>query len=148
MSADGFNNSVQTSIRLLCTDADRFFAQRLYTQALERWQAAWAQVPEPRVQWEGAAGILISMGDCHLELEQDRKAYEAYSLALQIPECRDDQLLHLRLGMVCYELDLLDRAGAEFAEMERLGGCDSGEWQEPEFDHLLESKLRLWPQLH
>lgn len=148
MSADGYNGSVQTSVRLLCTDADRFFDQRQYSQALERWLAAWAQIPEPRSAWEGAAGILIAIGDCHLELEQDRKAYEVYCQVLEIPEFRDQQQLRLRLGMVCYELDLLDRAGAEFAEMERLGEGGDAEWREPELDDLLESKFKLWPRLH
>ena len=148
MSADGFNGSVQTSVRLLCTDADRLFAQRRYSQALERWLAAWAQIPEPRSAWDGAAAILIAIGDCHLELEQDRKAYDAYCQALEIPECRDHQALRLRLGMVCYELDLLDRAGAEFAAMERLGEAQDADWREPELDQLLESKLKLWPRLH
>lgn len=148
MSADGYNGSVRTSVRLLCSDADHLFSQRQYSQALERWLAAWSQIPEPRAAWEGAAGILIAIGDCHLELEQDRKAYEVYCQALEIPECRDQQQLRLRLGMVCYELDLLDRAGAEFAEMKRLGEDEDESWREPELDDLLDSKLKLWPRLH
>ncbi len=148
MPADGYNGSLQTSVRQLCVEADWLFAQRQYAQALERWQAAWSQIPEPRAAWEGAAGILIASGDCHLELEQDRKASEAYCQVLDIPEGRDNQPLRLRLGVVCYELGLLDRAGAEFAAMERLDAERDAQGREPALDGLLESKLRLWPRVH
>lgn len=147
MSADGVDDPVRAGIKLLCRDADRLFAEGAHAHALALWSAAWELVPEPRCAWPGAGEILVALGDCHLQLDQDEKALEAYSVARDVPGYQDQQLLRLRLGMVCYELNLLDRAAEEFHRAEQLHDVRCTAGGDPEFADVVDRKVKLWPTM-
>jgi len=118
---DGFDGAVGAAVRQLCAQAERRFGEGLYASALDRWKAAWEIVPAPRERWPEAAEILISIGDCCLQLDQDQAAYQAYSLALTVPGQGDQPLLRLRLGAVCHALGKRVQAGEGFALLESRG---------------------------
>jgi tetratricopeptide (TPR) repeat protein len=141
MSADGMNDIANIEVRRLCALADASLARHLPREALQHLLAAWNELPQPRLQGQGAADILMAIGDCHLELDNDTEALRYFRQALDTPTGRDDAGLHLRLGMACYEMGLLDGADEEFACVEALLGDAGGEAEDPHYLKLLSSKL-------
>lgn len=145
MSASELDRALEQEVMRLCALGESHFEYGEAALALQHCQQAWALIPEPRTGKRISAVVLAMIGDCHLELEQDHKAQQAFTLALQCHGAKDDPLLHLRLGMVCHELDQHDSARQHLARADALNDADHGDADDPVYAALLKSKIPLSP---
>lgn len=143
MHASELDRTLEEQILRLCAVADSHFEYGEPRLALEQHLKAWELIPEPRAEKRVAAQVLAMIGDCYLELDRDDEARKAFTLALQCQGAKDDPLLHLRLGMACYELDQIDSACQHLDHADALN--DGGAGQDPLFAALLKSKVPLYP---
>ncbi|WP_020472605.1 hypothetical protein [Zavarzinella formosa] len=92
-------------------EADRLFAEGEEladagneAEALARFQAAWAALPEPRDEQEPAAMILAAIADSQFYLGQWEACRETVQQAFRCGADVANPFLRLRLGQSLYEL--------------------------------------------
>jgi hypothetical protein len=73
-------------------------------EALARFQAAWAALPEPRDEQEPAIRILAAIADCQFHLGAWQDCRDAVQHAFKCGADFANPFLRLRLGQALYEL--------------------------------------------
>ena len=145
MPVSELDRTLEEQILRLCAVADSHFEYGEPALALEQHLKAWEMIPEPRTERPISAQVLAMVGDCYLELDRDQDAKKAFTQALQCRGAKEDPLLHLRLGMACYELDQFDNARQHLNRADALNDAEMGEGEDRQFAALLKSKIRLYP---
>jgi tetratricopeptide (TPR) repeat protein len=75
-----------------------------YAEALDRFQAAWLALPEPRGDQDPAILILAAIADCHFYLGRWEDCRKAIQHAFRCGADVSNPFLRLRLGQSLYEL--------------------------------------------
>lgn len=75
-----------------------------YQRAIEFYQKAYEQLPEPRERWEAATWILGIIGDAYFLDRKYSNAFTVLNQALLTPAAIGNPFIHLRLGQCALEL--------------------------------------------
>lgn len=101
---------VQERIELLSHAGAAFETAGDFKNAVARYGAAFALVPEPQTEWPASAQILAKLGTSFYLSGDFQAGADALHLALKCATGSDNPAIHLRLGQV--ELELDNRAAA------------------------------------
>jgi hypothetical protein len=88
----------------LFVEGEQFADAEEDAEALARFCASWAALPEPREEQEPAGRILAAIADCHFHLGQWEQCRQAVQHAFRCGEDLSNPFLRLRLGQSLYEL--------------------------------------------
>ncbi|MFC3653409.1 hypothetical protein ACFONN_17760 [Dyella humi] len=69
-----------------------------FAEAIEKWRAAIALLPEPRVDWEAYTWLSASIGDVQYQVGQLDAARHSFYDALNGPGGQENPFVHYRLG--------------------------------------------------
>jgi tetratricopeptide (TPR) repeat protein len=144
-------DDLSEEVQRLCAEGDELADQQRYEEALSRYEAAWALLPEPRTDWATAIWILAAIGDAHFH----RGDFASGRRALMEAMIRGDgangnPFLRLRLGQCMYEMGAMKEAanwltGAYLMEGRAIFAEDS-----PKYLEFIKSQLEPppggWPE--
>ncbi|HZH32061.1 MAG TPA: hypothetical protein VEY11_14945 [Pyrinomonadaceae bacterium] len=136
------DDSTHKRIEVLCAEGDALAEKAHYPDALKKYWAAWALLPEPQTDWEAATWILAAVGDANFLGGDFVAGRDNLSLAMHCPDAIGNPFLHLRLGQCQFELGNLERAGDELARAYMGAGAEIFEGADKYFAFL---KTRLLP---
>jgi hypothetical protein len=58
-------DDVHERVKILCAAGDQLAAQESYVDAIAKYEEAFAQLPEPRTDWDAATWIKAALADAH-----------------------------------------------------------------------------------
>jgi hypothetical protein len=95
---------VPDKVDRLFAKGEEFADAEQYTKALDRFQAAWNLLPEPKDEQEPAVQILAAIADCHFYVGAWDACREVVQHAFRCGADLDNPFFRLRLGQSLYEL--------------------------------------------
>jgi tetratricopeptide (TPR) repeat protein len=93
-----------------------------FEKAIEKWSAAIAFLPEPRVDWEAYTSLSASIGDAQYQLGQLDAARHSFYDALNGPGGPGNPFVHYRLGQALIKLGDEDRGTQSLLKAYMLDG--------------------------
>lgn len=136
-------SSLYVRIKSLCAEGDRLTDERLFEDAVARYNTAWQLVPEPKTSWNASTWILAAIGDACFLAGFQTSAREALEYAMHCPEGIGNPFLHLRLGQVLYDAGEQDRAADELARAYMGAGSDIFADQDTRYLDFLRTRMIL-----
>lgn len=131
------------SIQDLCAQGDGLASAGSYEDAIERYNAAWELVPEPKNNWNAATWILAAIGDaCYLGGYRT-SAREALEYAMKCPDAVGNPFLHLRLGQVLLDAEEDDKAADELMRAYMGAGSEIFGSENAKYLDFLKSRANL-----
>lgn len=107
--------AIQKQVSELFEAGEDLADEEKFAEAMEKYQAAWTLLPEPKTSHEAALWLLGAIADVNVLSGDFAAGRENTALALQCPGGAGDPMLHLRLGQCEFELGNLNRAADELA---------------------------------
>ena len=132
-------------IKQLCAQGDRLARERLYDQAVEKYQKAFHLLPEPVTEWEAATWILAAIGDARFLQKDFKNALSPLLDAMHCPGGIGNPFIHLRLGQVQFELGNDLPAKDELARAYMGGGKEIFAAEHPKYWNVVTSNLQPPP---
>jgi len=134
----------------LLAEADDLAEEGDDTEALDRFHAAWAALPEPRDEQEPAVRILAGVADCHFYLEEWNACCDAIQHAFRCGAELDDPFFRLRMGQALFELGNQDEAANWLVPAFLDEGRELFDDEDPKYFDFFYSKLEPppggWPE--
>ena len=93
------------TIETLNTKAENFIENEQFLEAIKEYQKAWNTLPEPRQLWDAALWIKVGQVECLLTLDDFKSAKEKLLEAIICNGAVNNPLIHLLLGICCFELN-------------------------------------------
>lgn len=87
------------------TKADQFINDELYPEAIKEYQKAWNALPEPKQLWDAALWIKVGQAECLLTLADFQQGKQKLHEAILCAGAVNNPLVHLLLGICCFELN-------------------------------------------
>jgi tetratricopeptide (TPR) repeat protein len=124
-------------------DAERF------AEALNRFEAAWSALPNPKEEQEPAVQILAAVADCHFHLGNWEACHDAMQHALRAGASVGNPFVRLRLGQSLYELGNQHEAANWLVPVYLAEGRKPFEDDDPKYLEFFRSRLQPpeggWP---
>jgi tetratricopeptide (TPR) repeat protein len=143
-------DDVHERIQAYCAEGDELADGKRYDAAIDRYTAAWNQLPEPRSDWDAALWILTAMGDAQFHAGKWAPARLALMAAARDCGGVDNPFVRLRLGQVLFEEGDLDEAANWLAPAFLSEGSNLFANEDPKYLAFLKSKLSPppggWPK--
>lgn len=117
-------DDIYARVVALSDEGNDFFDADQPTEAMAKWQAALALLPQPRTNWEAATWLYASIGDACLQMNQPQDARDALLDALNCPDGMANPFIHFRLGQATARLSGMDAAVEHFLKAYMLDGED------------------------
>jgi len=119
--------------------------------ALACFRAAWELLPEPRLDWDAALWLLVSIGDMEFQLgHYERARQELMSAVKHFEEAPANSFIRLRLGQVLFELAKDEEAASWLAGAYLMEGKRIFENEDPKYLAFIKPKLKAppggWPE--
>jgi hypothetical protein len=141
---------VPDKVDQLFTKGEEFADDEEYTKALDRFQAAWNLLPEPKDDQEPAIQVLAAIADCHFYLGAWDACREAVQHAFRCGAELDNPFLRLRLGQSLYELGDEREAANWLVPVYLTEGREPFEDDDPKYLEFFRNKLKPpkggWPE--
>ncbi|HMR09465.1 MAG TPA: hypothetical protein PKA88_26985 [Polyangiaceae bacterium] len=135
-------DDVHAEIVRLSAEGDEAASGERFDQALERFQAAYNLLPEPKQEWEAGLWLLAGIADAHFLAGRFADSADALRQALNCPAGIGNPFVHLRSGQVAYELGDRERAADELARAFLMEGRELFEEDDPKYLAFVLTKLR------
>ena len=103
-------SDIRQMVDQLCQKGDQFAQIDQHDDALDKYEAAWALLPEPKTQWPAATWILMAAGDVYFEKRDFEAACGTLEESLNYPDGDQNAFILLRLGQSLFELGDLNAA--------------------------------------
>ncbi len=103
---------------------DQMMQAENFNQAVKEYQKAWNLLPEPRQLWQISTWIKVAQSEALITMENYTAAKEKILEGIICPGAVDNPLVHLLLGIACYETGDMDCAGKELQIAYELQGED------------------------
>ncbi len=136
------DDALYDQITALCKQGDDLFETGRLDEALERYNQAWALLPDPKHQWEAATWILTAIGDANYTKGDYQMARNALTGAMHCPDAIGNPFIHLRLGECQFELGDLDRAADELMRAYMGAGPEIFEGDDPKYLRFLSTRAK------
>ena len=130
-------------IAALCKEGDALASAGRPDDAKQKYIAALKLLPGEPGQWEAATWIFVALGDVHFLALHFDKAFKCFYNAVQCPKGLGNAYIHLRLGQICFEQRLFDRAADELTRAYMGGGIDIFMEDDPKYLAFLETRISL-----
>ncbi len=85
--------------------AEHLIENEEFSQAITEYQKAWNTLPEPKQLWDAALWIKLGQAECLLTLDDFNLAKEKLLEAIICSGAINNPLVHLLLGICCFELE-------------------------------------------
>jgi hypothetical protein len=139
-------DDIYAEVRRLSEEGNEFADRDDVIPALERFQAAWGLLPEPRTQWSAGLWLLASMGDMQFFCEEYASARDSLMTAMrEYDEGRGNPFICLRLGQCMYELGDTKGSANWLAGAFMLEGHEIFEQEDPKYWAFLKTQLKPPP---
>lgn len=136
-------DSVYQDVMVLCKQGDKQVAEGQFEEAKDSYLDALLLLPSNHQEWEAATWIYVAVGDAHLHLNNNEKAFKAYYNALQCPNGLGNPYIHFRLGQYYFEQEHWEKAQDEFVRAYMGGGIDIFMEDDPKYLEFLEKKIKI-----
>ncbi|MCW8929650.1 MAG: hypothetical protein OQL19_05355 [Gammaproteobacteria bacterium] len=110
---DNFNNK-----------AESYIDNEQYPEAIKEYQKAWNTLPEPKQLWDAALWIKVGQAECFLAIEDFKSAKQKLLESILCGGAVNNPLVHLLLGICCFELNETKCAKKELQIAYNLEGAD------------------------
>lgn len=120
----------------VCASAGRF------DEAIERYNAAWALIPEPKTEWNASTWLLAAIGDAAFLGGFGGTALDALRFAMHCPDGIGNPFLHLRLGQVLFDQGDQDAAADELARAYMGAGAEIFDQEERRYFAFLNTRMK------
>lgn len=134
---------VHQNVMALCKQGDNQVAARQFEKAKDSYLDALLLLPPNHQEWEAATWIYVAVGDVHLHLNNNEKAFKAYYNALQCPNGLGNPYIHFRLGQHYFEQENWEKAQDEFVRAYMGGGIDIFMEDDPKYLEFLEQRVNI-----
>jgi len=131
------------SIQDLCAQGDGLVSAGSYEDAIERYNAAFELVLEPKNNWNASTWILAAIGDACFLGGYRTSAREALEYAMTCPDAVGNPFLHLRLGQVLLDAGEDDRAADNLMRAYMGGGSEIFGSEDAKYLDFLRSRADL-----
>ena len=115
-------DKIFTKIERFNQQAEQYIDQQHYPEAIKEYQKAWNTLPEPRQLWDAALWIKVGQAECLLTLSDFAAAKNKLLEAMLCSGAVANPLVHLLLGISCFESDDKPCALEEFQLAHELEG--------------------------
>jgi hypothetical protein len=132
---------IPDTVDRLFAEGEKFADAEEYGEALARFQAAWALLPEPKDDQEPAVQILAAIADGYFYLGEWDKCREAVQHAFRCGAELDNPFLRLRLGQSLYELGDEREAANWLVPVYLMEGRGPFEADDPKYLEFFRNKL-------
>ena len=96
----------------------------MHEEAIEKFNAAWRLVPDPKSDWEASTWILAAIADSCFILRKFYSAKQALGYAMHCPDAIGNPFLHLRLGQTFFETGEPEASADELMRAYMAAGAD------------------------
>tara|TARA_B100000678_G_scaffold136165_1_gene113878 strand:- start:41 stop:469 length:429 start_codon:yes stop_codon:yes gene_type:complete len=135
--------SVHAQIRDYCAQGDEAAGRGEYQEALDRYNAAFALVPEPRTDWHASTWIMGAIGDACFTGGYFTTARTSLEYAMHCPDGLGNPFLHLRLGQTLFEQGDCERAADELMRAFMGAGDEIFAAEDPKYRAFLATRAKL-----
>ena len=135
-------DDVHEAIVVLCKDGDALAEAGDFKAAIEKYDAAFHRVPEPKHSWSATAWVWVAKGDACIGLKDFKTAANLFQSAAFSGEL-GNPYVHLRLGQCFFELGRMDRAADELARAYQIEGEEIFQDEDPKYFEFVAAKLGL-----
>jgi hypothetical protein len=129
-------------VERLCNEGVAQMGKREFLGASDSFADALDRIPEPVVQWNAGAWILVAMAECAFRAGSFGSAVDPLMDAMLGPGTIGNPWVHLRLGQCLLEVGKAERAADELARAYRGGGREIFKDQDPAYLAYVEKVLR------
>lgn len=136
-------SELRQMIDKLCQQGDQFAQVDQHDDALDRYEAAWELLPEPKQQWPAATWILMAAGDVYFEKRDYVAAIQALQESLDCPDGSTNPFVQLRLGQSHFELGDLNSAANALEAVWRDCGDEIFADEDPKYLSFLKTQLGI-----
>lgn len=92
-------------INLFNINAEQFIADEIFSDAIKEYQKAWNILPEPKQLWDAALWMKVGQAECFMALDDYLSAKQKLLDAMLCGGAVNNPLVHLLLGICCFELN-------------------------------------------
>jgi hypothetical protein len=136
-------DDVHERVKILCAAGDQLAAQESYVDAIAKYEEAFAQLPEPRTDWDAATWIKAALADAHFFSGDYQACWNATQDAVKCcPGALENAFLHLRAGQAAFELEWTEVASQWLTTAWMAEGDDLFRDEDPKYLALLRRILR------
>ena len=107
---DELPDEIFDQIADLSEDGEDLFENEDFEEAIAKWNAALALLPEPKGKWEAALWLYTALGDGYRNIGDFDKALAAFNAAYEGVEGSTNPYVLYSIGATLYDLDRKDEA--------------------------------------
>jgi len=132
---------ISTKVLRLFNEGEAFADEAQDKEALDRFQAAWDLLPEPKGEWEYALAILSAIADSHFHLGDYQECYRGMQQTLRCGGDVDNPFIQLRLGQCLFELGDLGESRNWMVPVYLMEGNEIFESEDPKYLAFVKERL-------
>jgi tetratricopeptide (TPR) repeat protein len=137
------SSEIHNAISQLSAEGDTLAESGNYKAAIEKYNAAWTLIPEPKSNWNASTWLMGAIGDAAFLGGYLTSAQKALEYAMHCPDGLGNPFIHLRLGQVLYDKGELERAGDELTRAYMGAGEEIFAAEEPKYRTFLAMRAKL-----
>ncbi len=99
------DKKIFNKIEIFNIKAEQLIDDKLFSESIKEYQKAWNTLPEPRQLWDAALWIKVGQAECLLALDDYELAKTKLLDAILCSGAVTNPLVHLLLGICCFELN-------------------------------------------
>ncbi len=135
------DDDLYARILKLSAQGDQHLDDGQHEAAVQKYQAAWDLLPEPKESWKVALWLLVSLGETYWLWGRLQDTIRIYSRAAGCPDGLGNPLIHLRLGEAHFDLGALPTAKQELTRAYMGGGREIFSTEDPKYFEVLRDLL-------
>ena len=140
--SDELDDFTHAKITELSEKGNQCVEARRYDEAVNYFERAMEQLPDPIEKWEAATWLFGAIGDAYFLSGQSQKALQPLLDAMKCLGGIGNPFLHLRLGQVQFDLGNEILAADELARAYMAAGKQIFEGELPKYFALVTKTLR------
>ena len=98
------DNKLFEKIQTFNQKGESFIENGQLNEAIKEYQKAWNTLPEPKQIWDAALWIKVAQAEIYLELDDFTKGKQKLLDAILCSGAVSNPLVHLLLGICCFEM--------------------------------------------
>ena len=98
-------HKIFTKIEIFNNNAEQFIEDEQFSDAIKEYQKGWNTLPEPKQLWDAALWLKVGQAECLLALDDFKQGKQKLLEAMLCSGAVSNPLVHLLLGICCFELD-------------------------------------------
>lgn len=98
-------HKIFTKIEIFNNNAEQFIENERFSDAIKEYQKGWHTLPEPKQLWDAALWLKVGQAECFLALDDFKQGKQKLLDAMLCSGAVSNPLVHLLLGICCFELD-------------------------------------------